>query len=136
MPGRPLKAGVARTAHPQALSVLTAVESPIWCRLKAAQIDLAVNFAEKSFAYRETSRNLALIEAALLPKARQSLEVVRAGYTAGNMNFASLITAERMLLDLQLAAVEARTQRAVALVDLTLMVAGVPPPDAPILPNQ
>ena len=31
-------------------------------RLKAAQIDLAVNFAEKSFAYRETSRNVALIE--------------------------------------------------------------------------
>ena len=42
-------------------------------RLKAAQIDLAVNFAEKSFAYRETSRNLALIENELIPKARQSL---------------------------------------------------------------
>ena len=31
-------------------------------KLKAGQIDLAVNFAEKSFTYREISRNLALIE--------------------------------------------------------------------------
>ena len=58
-------------------------------RLKAAQIDLAVNFAEKSFAYRETSRNLALIENELIPKARQSLETVRAGYRAGTMDFSS-----------------------------------------------
>src|SRR5208337_3553893 len=55
-------------------------------RLKAAQIDLAVNFAEKSFAYRETSRNLALIETDLIPKAHQSLETVRAGYRTGTMN--------------------------------------------------
>ncbi len=58
-------------------------------RLKAAQIDLAVNFAEKSFAYRETGRNLALIENELIPKARQSLETVRAGYRAGTMDFSA-----------------------------------------------
>jgi outer membrane protein TolC len=104
-------------------------------RLKAAQIDLAVNFAEKSFTYRETSRNLGLITDELMPKARQSLEVVRAGYRASSMDFASLIAAERMLLDLQLAALEARTQRAIALADLSLMVAGVAPSDAPILSN-
>ena len=73
-------------------------------RLKAAQIDLAVNFAEKSFAYRETSRNLALIENELIPKARQSLEIVRAGYRTGTMDFSAMTDAERMLLDLQLEA--------------------------------
>ena len=80
-------------------------------RLKAAQIDLAVSFAEKSFAYRETSRNLALIEDELVPKARQSLEIVRAGYRADTMDFSSMTDAERMLLDLQLEAAEARTER-------------------------
>jgi outer membrane protein TolC len=104
-------------------------------RLKAGQIDLAVSFAEKSFACRETSRNLALIEDELVPKARQSLETVRAGYRADTMDFSSLTDAERMLLDLKLAAAEARTEREIALADLSLMVAGVLPANAPLLSN-
>jgi outer membrane protein TolC len=104
-------------------------------RLKAAQIDLAVRFAEKSFAYRETSRNLVLIENDLLPKARQSLETVRAGYRANTMDFSSLTDAERTLLDLQLEAAEARTDHEIALAELSLMVAGVPPANAPLLSN-
>jgi outer membrane protein, heavy metal efflux system len=105
-------------------------------KLKAAQIDLAVNFAEKSFAYRETSRNVALIENELIPKARQSLETVRAGYRTGTMDFSALTGAERMLLDLQLEAVQARTDREIALAELSLMVAGVPPANAPLLLNN
>jgi len=104
-------------------------------KLKAAQIDLAVNFAEKSFAYRETSRNLALIEDELVPKARQSLEIARAGYRGGTMDFSSLTDVERTLLDLQLEAAKARTEREIALAELSLMVAGLPPPGAPILSN-
>ena len=96
-------------------------------RLKAAQIDLAVNFAEKSFAYRETSRNVVLIENELVPKARQSLEIVRAGYRAGTMDFSVMTDAERTLLDLQLEAAEARTEHEIALAELSLMIAGVPP---------
>lgn len=104
-------------------------------RLKSAQIDLAVNFAAKSFAYRETSRNLALIEDKLLPQARQSVETVRAGYRTGMMDFSAMTGAERMLLDLQLEAAEVRTAREIALADLSLMVAGVPPVNAPLLSN-
>jgi outer membrane protein TolC len=104
-------------------------------RLKAGQIDLAVNFAEKSFAYRETSRNLALVENELLPKARQSVETVRAGSRTGTMDFSAMTDAERMLLDLQLEAVQARTDRELALAELSLMVAGVPPANAPLLSN-
>jgi len=105
-------------------------------RLKAGQIDLAVSFAEKSFAYRETSRNLALLQNELIPKANQSLETIRAGYRAGMMDFSALTGAERMLLDLQLEAVQARTGREIALAELSLMVAGVPPAGAPLLPNM
>ncbi len=105
-------------------------------RLKAAQINLAVDFAEKSFAYRETSRNLALIEEKLIPQARKSLETIRAGYRTGTMDFSGLTDAERTLLDLQLEAVEARTDREIALAELSLMVAGVPPANAPLLSNN
>ena len=102
-------------------------------RLKAGQIDLAVSFAEKSFAYRETSRNVALIENELLSKARQSVETVRAGYRTGTMDFSAMTDAERMLLDLQLEVIQARTDREIALAELSLMVAGVPPANAPLI---
>jgi outer membrane protein TolC len=104
-------------------------------RLKAAQIDLAVSFAEKSFAYRETSRNLVLLENDLIPRARQSLETARAGYRANTMDFSSLTDAERAVLDLQLEAAEARTAHEIALAELSLMVAGLPPVNAPLLSN-
>ncbi|HEX7578148.1 MAG TPA: TolC family protein, partial [Verrucomicrobiae bacterium] len=104
-------------------------------RLKAAQIDLAVSFAEKSFAYREASRNVALIENELLPKARQSVETVRAGYRTGTMDFSAMTDADRTVLDLQMEAVQARTDRELALAELSLMVAGVPPANAPLLSN-
>ncbi len=104
-------------------------------RLKAAQIDLAVNFAEKSFAYRQTGRNLALIEGELIPKARQSLETVRASYCTGTMNFSALTDTEQMLLELQLEAAQTRTDREIALADLSVMVAGLPPANAPLLSN-
>jgi outer membrane protein, heavy metal efflux system len=102
-------------------------------RLKAGQIDLAVNFAEKAFAYRETSRNLALIEDKLVPTANQSLEIVRAGYRAGTMDFSTMTDAERAILDLKLEAAQARTDREIALAELSIMVAGLPPANAPLL---
>ena len=105
-------------------------------RLKAAQIDLAVSFAEKSLACREAGRNVALIEDKLIPQANQSLATVQAGYRAGTMDFSSLTDAERMLLDLKLAAAEAHTEREIALAELSLLVAGVPPANAPLLSNN
>jgi len=103
-------------------------------RLKAVQIDLAVSFAEKSFAYRETGRNLALIEDKLIPQADQSVETIMAGYRAGTINFSILTDAELALIDLKLQAVEVRTDHEITLAALSLMVAGVPPGNAPLLP--
>ena len=51
------------------------------------------------------------------------------------MDFSAMTDAERMLLDLQLEAVQARTDREIALAELSLMVAGVPPANAPLLSN-
>jgi len=102
-------------------------------RLKAAQIDLVVNFAEKSFACRETSRNLALIENDLIPQVDQSLEITQAGYRAGSMDFSSLTDAELILVDLQTEAAETRTDREIVFADLSLLVAGLPPANAPFL---
>src|SRR6266568_4379138 len=59
-------------------------------RLSAEQIALAVEFAEKTFMFRESSRNLGLLQERLLTKAQQSLEVGRAAYLSGQLNFLSL----------------------------------------------
>jgi len=96
-------------------------------RLTAAQIALAVDFAEQSFAYREISRNLDLLENRLIPKSRQSLEIARAGYLSGTIDFFNLMDTERTLLNFELSAVEARTQREIVLSRLSLLIAGTPP---------
>jgi len=96
-------------------------------RLSAAQIQLAVDFAEQTFAYREIGRNLDLLEHRLIPTARQSLEIARAGYLAGTIDFFNLMDTERTLLNFELSAVEARTQREIVLSRLSLLIAGQPP---------
>lgn len=96
-------------------------------RLSAEQIALAVDFADRSFLYREATRNMALLNDQLLPKARQSLEVARSGYLAGQVDFLTLTDAEQTLLRFDLDRVEAATQREITLAELSLMIVGMPP---------
>ncbi len=102
-------------------------------RLSGEQIQLAVEFADRSFMYREATRNLSLLVDSLLPKAHQSLEVALSGYSSGRTDFINLLDAERSLLEFQLAEVEARTKRELALAELSLLIVGIQPPTAPIL---
>jgi len=103
-------------------------------RLTAEQIDVTVDFAMKSYEYREITRNLTLLQDKLIPKARKSLEIARAGYLAGQIDFLNLIDAQRALLNFQLEEVEARTRREIILADMSLSIAGIAPEGAPILP--
>ena len=99
-------------------------------RLSSEQIALAVAVAEKAFLYRQATRNLALLQNQLLPKQRQSLEVARSGYLAGQIDFFNLTDAEQTLLRFGLDEVEARTQREFSLAELSLIVQGMPPSGA------
>lgn len=105
-------------------------------RFSAEQIMVAVEFAEKSFMFREASRNLELLNDRLLPKARQSLDVARSSYGSGKLDFINLLDAQRTLLDFRLAEVEARIQRELALAELSLVILGTPPAGAPFLPTR
>jgi outer membrane protein, heavy metal efflux system len=103
-------------------------------RLTAGQIKLTVDFAEKSYAYREVNRNLDLLQLQLIPKAQRSLEIARSAYLSGKTDFFNLIDAERSLLEFRLSEIEARTQHELVLSELSLLIAGVPPANAPLLP--
>jgi outer membrane protein, heavy metal efflux system len=96
-------------------------------RLTAEQINLVVDVAERAFVYRQTTRNLALLQKTLLPKQRQSLEVARAAYLGGQIDFLNLSEAEQTLLRFKLEEVEARTQRELSLAELSLIMQGMPP---------
>ena len=96
-------------------------------RLSAEQIALAVVVAQEAFLCREASRNLELLQDHLLPSQRQSLEVARSGYLAGQIDFFNLTDAEQTLLRFGLDEVEARTQRELSLAELSLIVQGMPP---------
>jgi outer membrane protein TolC len=96
-------------------------------RLSAAQISLAVDFADKSVTLRQAGRNLALLHDDLLPKARQSFEVARIEYLSGKLDFFNLSDAQQTLLRFELDEVEAMTQRELALTELSLLVLGVSP---------
>ncbi len=100
-------------------------------RFSAEQIQLAVEFAGKSFMYREARRNLQLLDGSLLSKAQMSLDVARAAYSAGQLDFINLLEAERTLLEFQLTEVEARTQCELALAELSLII-GLRPEGAPL----
>ena len=102
-------------------------------RLTSEQIMLTVDFAMKSYDYREVTRTLALLQSQLIPKARKSFEIASSGYLSGQIEFFNLIDAERTLLNFQLSEVEARTRREIVLAELSLMIAGVPPTGAPVL---
>ncbi len=99
-------------------------------RLSAGQIALAADFAARSFLYREATRNLALLDGQLLPKARQSLEVARSAYLAGQLDFFNLTDTERTLLGFELDRVESAAQREVVLAELSLIIQGMPPSEA------
>jgi outer membrane protein, heavy metal efflux system len=102
-------------------------------RLSAERIGITVDFVLRTYDYREIIRNLALLENQLIPKSWQSLQIARASYLSGQIDFFNLMDAERTWLDFQLQDVQERTRRETTLADLSLKIAGVPSAGAPVL---
>ena len=139
-------------ADPTLLRTLAGMSLPIWrdkiaaqiagaqaskraaqARLTAEQVQVAADLASMLFLYRQALRNDVLLRDKLVPKARQSLDAARAGYVNARATFLDVIDAQRTLLEFELAGIEARTQRELALASLSLAIAGVPPAGAPTL---
>ncbi len=118
------------------IAAAQAGKSAAEARLTAEQIKVTVDFAIRTYDYREVTRNLALLQDQLIPEAGQSLEIARGGYLAGQISFFNLIDAERTLLNFQLQEVEERTRREIVLSDLSLTIAGIAPEGAPLLPQS
>ena len=71
--------------------------------LENRQRTLDADHQQAQFDLRDAERKINLYKESLIPKARQSLEVTRQSYEAGNLEFINLIDAERTLLEFELA---------------------------------
>jgi outer membrane protein TolC len=80
-----------------------------------AELELAL------YHFRDAKRKVDLYRDTLVPKGRQSLDVARQGFEAGKVTFISLIDAQRLLLEFQLAERRARTNRGQRLAEIEML---------------
>jgi len=88
------------------------------------------------FTYRETTRLIRLLSEQLIPRARQSVDISTANYSSGKDEFLRLIENWKLLYELELELVEAKTRRELALAELELIIVSVQPEGAPFLKNE
>jgi cobalt-zinc-cadmium efflux system outer membrane protein len=99
--------------------------------LHMIELDLATQAAQAVASYRVAQRQADWYEQSILPKARETLELTQQLYARGEVTFLSLLQAQKILTETELAFVEAQADRwtgAVAIADL-LQLEQFPPPD-------
>lgn len=72
------------------------------------RLDLASRLAAQEYAYSDTARLIDLYAETVLPRARQTLELIRADFTAARATLTDVLDAERSLLAAELSLVNAR----------------------------
>jgi cobalt-zinc-cadmium efflux system outer membrane protein len=102
--------------------------------LRSVEIDLATQAAQAIAAYRTSQRLVEWYEEYILPKARETVALTQTLYARGEVTFLSLLQAQRILTETELAFVESQADRwngAVTIADLLQLEAFPPSADAP-----
>ncbi len=74
------------------------------------------------YNFRDAERKIGLYRDALIPKAKQSFNVIQQAFAAGKTDFLDVIDAERTLLEFQLSFERAHTNRAQRLAKLEMLI--------------
>ena len=99
--------------------------------LQTIELTLATQAAQAVAMYRVAQRQADWYEQSILPKARETLQLTQQLYARGEVTFLSLLQAQKILTETELAFVEAQADRwsgAVAIADL-LQLEQFPPAD-------
>jgi cobalt-zinc-cadmium efflux system outer membrane protein len=102
--------------------------------LRTIELDLATKAAQTIAAYRTSQRLVEWYETYILPKARETVQLTQTLYARGEVTFLSLLQAQRILTETELAFVESQAERwngAVTIADLLQLEAFPPGLDAP-----
>ena len=100
--------------------------------LRSIELDLATQAAQAVAIYRTAQRQADWYEQSILPKARETVQLTQQLYARGEVTFLSLLQAQRILTETELAFVEAQADRwsgAVTIADL-LQLEEFPPSDS------
>ncbi|MFT5287958.1 MAG: cobalt-zinc-cadmium efflux system outer membrane protein [Planctomycetota bacterium] len=127
-----------------AFALTLGVELPIWrqsyragvrgaeARTRAAQAEqveatnrLKSELEMTLYQFRDAGRRVVLFRDSLIPKGEEVIQTLDAGYQAGDESFLSLIDAQRVLLEFQLQAARAESDRMMALA-MTERIIGTP----------
>jgi outer membrane protein TolC len=137
----PIGARRPSDAGKDALAVRATINLPVWLGRLAAGVrearsrmhaadqdrrqrenDLGARLKRVLYHFRDAERKLALYRDALLPKARQAVKSSEAAFRAARASFTDLLDAERVLLEFELSAARARTDRAQRLAEIQMLV--------------
>ena len=102
--------------------------------MRMIELDLATQTAQAVAAYRTSQRLVAWYEEYILPKARETVSLTQTLYARGEVTFLSLLQAQRILTETELAYVDSQAERwtgAVSIADLLQLEMFPPPADAP-----
>ena len=102
--------------------------------LRTIELDLAAQVAQAIATYRTSQRLVDWYEQYILPKARETVQLTQTLYGRGEVTFLSLLQAQRILTETELAFVEAQADRwtgAVTIADLLQLEEFPPAVDAP-----
>ncbi len=102
--------------------------------LRMVELDLATQTAQAVAAYRTSQRLVDWYEEYILPKARETVTLTQTLYARGEVTFLSLLQAQKILTETELAYVDAQAERwtgAVAIADLLQLEEFPPRADAP-----
>ena len=89
---------------------------------RQAKFDRAARVVASLYAIRNSERQADLFENTIVPAAERIVASVRGGYSAGTGSFLELVEAQRTLLEVRLAAAEARVAREKSLSELEALV--------------
>lgn len=102
--------------------------------LREVELDLATQTADVIAQYRTSQRLVSWYEEYILPKARENVQLTQRLYGQGEVTFLSLLQAEKILTETELAYVDSQAERwnaAVGVADLLQLENFPPSPDAP-----
>ena len=85
------------------------------------ELELSSRLKMAYYGYRDAERKIALYGGSLVPQGEQALAVTEEAFRAGNADFNSLIDAERVLLEFQLAHERAIADRAQRLAEIEML---------------
>jgi len=102
--------------------------------LRGVELDLATRTAQAVATYRTSQRLTEWYDEYILPKAKETVQLTQTLYARGEVTFLSLLQAQKILTETELAFVEAQAERwtsAVLIADLLQLEQFPPAADAP-----